>query len=191
MKQYPELRTEHLILREFTEGNAPDVQRLAGEWEVSRTLLGVSYPYKDGVAEKWIASHRPAYEAGERITWAVVLRRGETLVGSITLQLHPMHNNAELGYWIGRPYWGRGYATEAGQEVVRYGFEDLGLHRIGASHLGSNPASGTVMRKIGMTHEGTRPEHYKQWGSYEDRVDYGLLARDWRKLRRRWLARPS
>jgi ribosomal-protein-alanine N-acetyltransferase len=186
MKPYPELYTDRLILREFTKEMAPDVQRLVGEWEVIRTLLGVSYPYKDGMAEEWIATHRPAYEAGERVTWAVVQREEEALVGSITLHhLQPIHDSAELGYWLGRPYWGRGYATEAGREVVRYGFEDLGLHRIGASHLGSNLASGKVMRKIGMTHEGTRPEQYKIWGTYEDRVDYGLLARDWRKLHRR------
>ena len=186
MKPYPELYTDRLILREFTKEMAPDVQRLVGEWEVIRTLLGVSYPYKDGMAEEWIATHRPAYEAGERVTWAVVQREEEALVGSITLHhLQPIHDSAELGYWLGRPYWGRGYATEAGREVVRYGFEDLGLHRIGASHLGSNLASGKVMRKIGMTHEGTRPEQYKIWGTYEDRVDYGLLAHDWRKLHRR------
>jgi hypothetical protein len=112
-------------------------------------LLGFSYPYKDGMAEEWIATHRPAYEAGERVTWAVVLREEEALVGSITLHhLQPIHDSAELGYWLGRPYWGRGYATEAGREVVRYGFEDLGLHRIGASHLGSNLASGKVMNLL-------------------------------------------
>jgi ribosomal-protein-alanine N-acetyltransferase len=185
MKPYPELYTDRLILREFTEEMAPDVQRLLGEWEVIRTLLGISYPYKDGMAEEWIATHRPAYEAGEHITWAIVLRGEGTLIGSIRLRLHPIHDSADLGFWIGRPYWGHGYATEAGREVVRYGFEDLGLHRIGASHLGSNTASGKVMRKLGMTHEGTRPEQFKNWGAYEDRVDYGLLARDWRKLYRR------
>src|SRR5215210_6926705 len=108
----------------------------------------------------------------------------QRLVGSISLLLHPPHDNAELGYWIGKPYWGRGYATEAAEEVVRYGFEDLGLHRIHAKHLGSNPASGRVMRKVGMSLEGVRPEHYKKWETYEDRVDYGLMARDWRKNKR-------
>jgi RimJ/RimL family protein N-acetyltransferase len=67
---------------------------------------------------------------------------------------------------------------------VRHGFEDLGLHRIHSSNFGGNPASGKVMRKVGMTHEGTRPEHYKKWGAYEDRVDYGILARDWRNIKR-------
>ena len=185
MEPYPKLQTDRLILRECALEDAPNVQRLIGEWEVAYSLLIVPHPYEEGMAQDWIATHRPAYEAGERVTWAVTLRKEGSLVGSITLNLHPHHDNAELGYWIGKPYWGCGYATEAVEEVVRYGFEDLGLHRIHANHLGSNPASGKVMRKVGMSLEGVRPEHYKKWETYEDRVDYGLLARDWRKNKRR------
>jgi RimJ/RimL family protein N-acetyltransferase len=185
MEPYPDLQTARLVLREFALEDAPHVQRLVGEWEVANTLLIVPHPYEDRMAQEWIATHRPAYEAGERVTWAVTLREEGALVGSITLHLHPPHDNAELGYWIGKPYWGLGYATEAAKEVVRYGFEDLDLHRIHASHFGSNPASGKVMRKVGMSPEGVRPEHYKKWETYEDRVDYGLLARDWRNLKRR------
>ncbi len=181
MEPYPELRTLRLILREFDLEDAPSVQRLAGEWEVARKMVFVPHPYEDGMAEEWIASHRPAYEAGEHVTWAVTLREEGALVGSITLHLHPLHDNAALGYWIGKPYWGCGYATEAAQEAVRYGFEDLGLHRIHSDHFGSNPASGKVMRKVGMTYEGFRPEYYKKGEGYEDRVEYGLLARDWHK----------
>jgi len=185
MEPYPELQTDRLILREFAVEDAPNVQRLVGEWEVARALLSIPHPYEDAMAEEWIATLRPAYEAGERVTWAVTLREQGALVGSITLHLHPPHDNAELGYWIGKPYWGCGYATEAAQETVRYGFEDLGLHRIQATHFGSNPASGKVMKKVGMSHEGLRPEHYKKGETYEDRVDYGLLAHDWRKIKRR------
>ena len=184
MEPYPELQTDRLILREFVLEDVPEVQRLVGEWEVAYSLLIVPHPYEDGMAQEWIATHRPAYEAGKRVSWVVTLREEGSLVGSITLHLHPLHDNAELGYWIGKPYWGRGYATEAAEEVVRYGFEDLGLHRIHAKHFGSNPASGRVMRKVGMSLEGVRPEHLKKWETYEDRVDYGLLARDWRKIKR-------
>ena len=185
MKSLPTLHTDRLVLREYAAEDAPDVQRLVGEWKVARTLSVVPHPYEDGMAEEWIASLRPAYEAGKTLTWAVVLREEGELVGAITLHPNARDDNAELGYWIGRPYWGLGYATEAAREVVRYGFEGLGLHRIHAEHLGSNPASGRVMQKIGMGYEGTRPEHHKKWGAYEDRVDYGLLARDWRDLHRR------
>jgi ribosomal-protein-alanine N-acetyltransferase len=176
MRSHPTLQTERLVLREFELEDAPDVRRLAGEPEIARMTLLIPHPYEEGMAEAWISSQRPAYEAGEHVNFAVTLRGEGTLVGSITLGLNPRDDNGELGYWIGVPYWGRGYCTEAAREVVRYGFEDLGLHRIHASHFGSNPASGRVMQKIGMSYEGTRREHYKKWGEYEDRVDYGLLA---------------
>lgn len=179
MRPYPELRTARLLLRGFTAADAPSVQRFLNEWEVARAMLAVPYPYEDGMAEAWIASHRQAYETRESFTWAVVLRE-EDLVGSVALHLNARDENAELGYWIGRPYWGHGYATEAAEESVRFGFGELGLHRIHANHFGSNPASGKVMRNIGMTYEGTRPEHNKRREVFEDRIDYGLLARDWR-----------
>src|SRR5215207_8732257 len=73
MEPYPELRTARLSLREFSLEDAPNVQRLVGEWEVARPLLIVPHPYEDGMAQEWIATHRPAYEAGERVTWAVAL----------------------------------------------------------------------------------------------------------------------
>jgi [ribosomal protein S5]-alanine N-acetyltransferase len=85
------------------------------------------HPYEDGMAEEWIASLRPAYEAGKTLTWAVVLREEGELVGAITLHPNARDGNDELCYWIGRPYWGRGYATEVAREVARYGFEGLGF----------------------------------------------------------------
>jgi ribosomal-protein-alanine N-acetyltransferase len=169
------------VLRELALEDAGAVQRLAGAPEIARMTLLIPHPYKDGMAEEWISSLRPSYEAGEHVTFAVVLRGGGDLVGSIGMNLNARDNNGELGYWVGVPYWGCGYCTEAAREMVRFGFEVLGLHRIHANHFGSNPASGRVMQKIGMSHEGTRREHYKKWGEYEDRVEYGLLASEWRE----------
>lgn len=180
MRPYPTLQTERLVLREFTLQDAPDVQRLAGAFEIARMTTLIPHPYEDGMAEEWIATHRLAYEAGEHVIFAVVSREEGTLLFSIGLSLNARDNNGELGYWIGVPYWGKGYSTEAAQEMVRYGFEDLGLHRIHANHFGANPASGRVMQKVGMRYEGTRREHYEKWGEYEDCMEYGLLASEWR-----------
>lgn len=181
MKPHPTLQTERLILREFTMEDASDVQRLAGDREVARTMRHIPHPYEAGMVKEWISTLRPAFNAGERLTFAMVLREEETLIGCIILRLNASDENAGLGYWIGKPYWGQGYCTEAARELVRYGFEDLGLHRIHANHFSENSASGEVLRKVGMSYEGTRLEHYKRWGVYEDCVDYGLLARDWRE----------
>lgn len=180
MKPFPKLHTDRLTLREFVPEDAPEVQRLVGDREVARTLP-VPHPYEDGMAEEWIASHRPAFEAAQSVTLAADLREDDALIGCVSLLLNARDENAELGFWVGAPYWGRGYATEAAKEVLRHGFEDLGLHRVHASHLGNNPASGNVLQKAGMSYEGTRPEHFERWGEFHDDVLYGLLASDWRK----------
>jgi ribosomal-protein-alanine N-acetyltransferase len=180
VRSHPRLETRRLVLREFTREDAPEVRQLAGAREIARMTLLIPYPYEDGMAEEWIASLRPSYEAGEHVTFAVVLREGGELVGSIGMNLNARDNNGELGYWIGVPYWGCGYCTEGASEIVRYGFEVLGLHRIHSNHFGSNPASGRVMQKVGMVREGTRREHYRKWGEYENRVEYGLLVGEWR-----------
>ncbi|HEX7708287.1 MAG TPA: GNAT family protein, partial [Thermoanaerobaculia bacterium] len=86
---------------------------------------------------------------------------------------------AELGYWVGVPFWGRGYASEAAAEVIRFGFEDCGMHRIYGCHYARNPASGRILEKVGMTREGTFRQHILKWGEYLDVVYYGLLREEW------------
>jgi [ribosomal protein S5]-alanine N-acetyltransferase len=177
---YPTLETARLLLRAFAPEDATDVRRLAGEWEVARTMLSIPHPYGEGVAEEWISGHRSEFERNEAVHFAVVLRERGELCGACGLVINANDANAELGYWIGAPYWGRGYATEAAREVVRYGFEELRLHRVYAARFGTNPASGRVLAKIGMSYEGTLREHHRKGGDYEDRVAYGLLVGEWR-----------
>jgi ribosomal-protein-alanine N-acetyltransferase len=185
MESFPTLQAERLILRAFTLEDTPEVQRLAGVREVAEMVYPIPHPYEDGMAEEWIATHRSAFEADEAVTFAITLREGGTLCGAIELTINPQDVNAEIGYWLGVPYWGKGYATEAAKEVVRYGFEELDLHRIHSGHFARNLASGRVLRKLGMSYEGTRREHLRKLGRFEDYVQYGLLARDWRNFERR------
>jgi RimJ/RimL family protein N-acetyltransferase len=84
----------------------------------------------------------------------------------------------ELGYWIGVPYWGRGYATEAAGAVVRYGFDTLALTRIAARAFCRNPASSRVLRKIGMSHEGTQRKALPKSGELLDTELYAILRDD-------------
>ena len=79
---------------------------------------------------------------------------------------------------LGRPFWGRGYATEAARAVIEYGFSVLNLHRIYAMHFSRNPASGRVMEKCGMVHEGRFREHVRKWGVFED-VDLRGILREY------------
>ena len=188
MEPFPKLGTERLVLREFAPEDAPELRRIAQAREVARTMLRHPHPYEEGMAEEWIMGLRPMFEGGFGTTLAVVLREGGTLLGAVSLYTRAPDGSAVrgedgtglLGFWLGVPYWNRGYATEAVGEVVRYGFEERGLQRIRANRFGSNAASGRVLRKVGMSHVGTRPNYYEKWGNTEDREEYVLLARDWR-----------
>jgi ribosomal-protein-alanine N-acetyltransferase len=167
--------TERLLLRSFHRGDAPEVQRLAGAREIAAGTLTIPHPYPDGAAEAWIATHGKAADA---MHVAIERREGDVLVGAIGLRYERAHNRAELGYWIGVPYWGNGYATEGATAVLRGAFE-LGLNRVYGFHFTNNPASGRVLQKIGMKHEGTRRQHSLKWGEYLDSEAYGILRSDW------------
>lgn len=179
MKKRPTIETERLRLRPFQFSDADDVQRLAGDRAIADTTLNVPHPYEDGMAEEWIATHQPRFESGELFNLAVTLRTTGDLIGAIGLGIDQRFGRAELGYWIGKPYWNNGYCTEAGRAVLQYGFSVLGLHRIHASHLTRNPASGRVMQKLGMVHEGRARQHVRRWDAFEDLELYGILAEEW------------
>lgn len=177
----PTLQTQRLILRPFTVADAPDVQRLAGEYEIAAMTLLIPHPYEDGMAQEWIQTHAKEFEEGTAVNFALARRDSGELCGAIGLGIDKVNHNAELGYWIGKPYWGQGYCTEAAKAVLQYGFEVMGLHRIHSLHFSHNPASGRVMQKIGMSYEGFRPQHTRKWGKFMDVVMYGILKSDWQQ----------
>lgn len=179
MTQMPIIETERLVLRPFSLADAPAIQRLAGERDIASTTLTIPHPYPDGAAEQWIGKHQEAFSRGEALDLAVTRRLDGALVGAVGLRIEAEHAHAEMGYWIGKPYWGRGYCTEAAGAVVRYGFEALGLNRIYACHFRRNPASGRVMQKIGMAYEGCRRGHLRKWGQFEDLATYGILKEEY------------
>ena len=133
------IESERPLLRPFRSDDAPQVQRLAGAPEIAAAVLGIPHPYPDGVAEEWI--ERQAADPAMH-HFAITLRDSGSLIGAIGLDVEDPHDRAELGYWIGVPYWGNGYATEAAQMVVGYAFDTLQLHRVYAFHFANNPASG-------------------------------------------------
>ena len=179
MDRQPTLQTQRLVLRPFTLADAPDVQRLAGAREIAAMTLTIPHPYEEGMAQEWIETHRAAFRDGKGVNFAIVLRERSVLCGAIGLGIDAENSNAEMGYWIGKPYWGRGYCTEAAEAVLQYGFEVIGLHRIHAAHFPGNPASGRVMQRIGMGYEGCRRQHVQKWGKFEDLKLYGILKNEW------------
>ena len=181
MPRQPTLSTGRLVLRPFELSDAPEVRRLAGDPEVSGSALNIPEPFEEGMAEAWIATHADAFDRGELAAYAVTTKEGGRLVGAAGLTIHRHDDRAELGYWVARPEWGKGYATEAGREMLRYGFEVLGLNRIHADCLARNPASARVLRKLGLTFEGHWRQHARKRGVYEDLDLFGILRSEYRR----------
>jgi ribosomal-protein-alanine N-acetyltransferase len=187
----PTLGSERLVLRPFEAADGPMVRALAGREEVAATTLLIPHPYPQGAAEAWIGTHAAQYERGDGATFAITLREDGRLVGAIGLTISAGHNQAELGYWIGVEDWGRGYATEAGRRLLAFGFDDLELDRIHAHHFSDNPASGRVLRKIGMSFEGMLRKHIRKWGRRRDLPMYAVLRDEFETARRAGVADPT
>ena len=180
----PDLRTERLRLRAFRPDDAHDVRELAGAREIADNTLTVPHPYPAGAAEAWIASLEPAFARGEMAAFAVTDEDG-MLVGACGLKVETEDGIAEIGYWVGVPYWGRGYASEAARAVVDFGFRELGLRRIWARVFVRNPASVRVVEKAGLRHEGTLRRNLRKGDELLDHHVHGILREEWLEARQR------
>jgi [ribosomal protein S5]-alanine N-acetyltransferase len=172
------IETARLRLRAFRADDAASVQRQLSDREVACATASIPHPYPEGAATAWIVAAALRESAGEARVLAITRAADAVLVGAIELRLGRGGQRAELGFWIGRAHWGRGYATEAGRAVVRWAFQVLGLHRVHAAHFTRNPASGAVLRNLGMRHEGTLRAHVVRCDVPEDVELYGVLEDD-------------
>jgi len=174
----PTLEGERVVLRPFMLGDAPRVVELAGAREIADTTLAIPHPYPPEAATTWIGAQDDAWQRGVSADFAITDKTSGELVGAIGLGINGQQDNAEMGYWVGVPYWNRGYCTDAARMMISFAFTDLGLHRVFAHHLVRNPASGRVMQKVGMSFEGIQRDSVKKWDIFEDIATYGILAGD-------------
>jgi len=115
---------------------------------------------------------------------AVVLKEGKLLIGGCGIRVsNPDLGEGNMGYCLNKDFWGRGYATEAANALLSFGFETLNLHRIYATCDPENGASVRVLEKIGMTLEGRLRENIRIRGIWRDSRVYAILDHEWKKLR--------
>lgn len=170
-------KTRHLVLRPFTPEDITSLMALAGDKSIADTTISVPHPFTSQAAREWLEQGQRALAEGRTIRFAV--ERGE-LIGSAELRaIDREHNQAELSFWIGRPYWGNGYATEAAQAMLEIAFRELKLNRVHAHHMVRNPSSGRVLEKLGLVQEGLLRQCVCKWGQYEDVVLRAILRTDY------------
>src|SRR5258706_3198579 len=152
------IETVRLRLRALSLADAPSVERLAGDWEIARYTAHIPHPYPPGGAAPWIEETWAEAVAGKKLVAAIERRGDGIMVGCIELDLTQGGGLGSLGYWVGRPYWGSGIASEAGAAMMALGFERLGLSKIEAAAVPANRRSIRVQEKLGLGLVGEREE---------------------------------
>ena len=175
------LVTPRLLLRELDVDDAPAIAERAGDVRVAQYLIAVPTPYPVPLATRWILARIAWWAQGRGVTLAIARREApRQLIGSISLRRYARDTRAELGYWLGADAWGHGFATEAAEAVLDFGFGDLRLSRIYAQVIAGNAASCRVLEKLGMMNEGIRRAHLRKGKRLHDVVLFGMLRDEWR-----------
>jgi len=170
-----------VVLRTFVPADAPRVEALCGDPAVALPTAAIPHPYPPGAAAEWIATLGNAREAGAAWTYAITHVDGNALIGAVDLRAGA-DADGNLGYWIGRPYWGHGYATLAVSALVAMSFAGNDDETLTATHLARNPASGRVLEKCGFTL--ARRERKSHRGGADEDICVWSITRDrWSALR--------
>lgn len=172
------LKSERLILRPPVPDDAARIECYVSDRRVAEMTSLIPHPYPRGGAADWIEKTEQDWLDGVRASFVICRRENGDLVGSIGISADPVDGNV-IGYWIGVPHWGNGYATEALRRLIRYAFEDLALDHIDTYHFAHNPASGRVMQKAGMKFIRKTPLGASREGIVYDDVRYAITAKEW------------
>lgn len=173
-KNMGSLMTERLLLRPFTPGDVEAVVGLAGDARVARMTDRLPHPYTAADAAGWIAGHAQAFADGRAASWAVTRLEDGRLVGCVGIDVCGRDLVGALGYWVGVPYWRRGYAKEAAAAAVGWA-RGAGLFRLRASVLADNLASRRVLTGLGFVSEGVLRADALREGRRVDVHCFGLL----------------
>jgi ribosomal-protein-alanine N-acetyltransferase len=149
------ITTPRLSLRPFEETDARRIAYLAGDYDVARMCSRVPHPYTMSAAYEFIGMSARSRESGREFAFAVTAPI-DGLIGScgVSPVTGADGGTFEIGYWLGMPYWGLGYASEAARAVMAWARDQLGAETFVAGHFVDNPASGHVLRKLGFAPTG-------------------------------------
>ena len=168
IRDFPGLR-----LRPFAAADAVRLAKLAGVASVVRYTLGIPLPYSIEAAAEWIAGLELRFSDGIELIFALSLRGH--LVGSIGLIFEPEHQRAEIGYWLGEAYRGRGLTRAAVKAACEHVFTNRNVTRVYGLCFPENTASHSVLRGAGFRREGKLRSHVVKDGRAEDVIVFGRI----------------
>lgn len=176
-------KTERLILREFNREDFLSIHSYASDPEVSKYLPWGpnneedTQAFLNEIIRYQLDNPRYDYEI------AVVTKENNKLIGACSIHISsPRNREGWIGYCYNREYWRKGYASEAANEIIRFGFEDLNLHRIFATCDPNNIGSAKVLEKIGMKREGRLRQHKWRKREWRDSSLYSILEQEYKDV---------
>lgn len=178
-----QLETRHLLLREFRESDWPAVLAYQNDPRYLRYYHWTHRTAEDVRAFVQMLLEFQDERPRKNYQLAVVLKDGQEVIGNCGVRINdPDLREANIGYELASQHWGKGYATEAASEILRFGFVDLGMHRIWATTIAENLGSARVLEKLGMRLEAHERE--KEWikDRWRDRLTFAILDHEWQAL---------
>ncbi|MBI1900449.1 MAG: GNAT family N-acetyltransferase [Planctomycetia bacterium] len=169
--------TEETALTEMERSDAPAFLKYCNDRDIYRTTLRIPLPYTEKDAQSFLDFVAETTEKNGRPVNLAIRHAGGELIGCIGLGEHVVgtSHRAEMGYWIARPFWGRGIATAAVAAMCGYAFGELKLAKLTGHVFSFNPASSRVLEKNGFELEGRLRRHYLKDGEFIDALAYGRL----------------
>jgi ribosomal-protein-serine acetyltransferase len=177
------VRTPRLLLRPLEMGDVPALWPFVSDEDFPRHMTWEAHRTQEETAA-FIKFAEDGLAQGTNVAWAVV--EGEAVAGvvglhGITRTVRAWRvDRAELGYWIGPPFQNRGFCTEAARGAIRFGFEDLGLHKINVGCIAENTASRRVIEKLGFRFVGEQRDHAFRFGQWWNHLAYEMCVQEWR-----------
>jgi RimJ/RimL family protein N-acetyltransferase len=168
------IETARLLLRPYTRADLPFLPDLIGDWEVARWLSRSPFPYTPRDAVDWLRLSRRIRWLRQGLPYVIVRREDGAVLGGIGVSFE----DNELGYWLGRSHWGRGYATEAVCGISDRAFSGYGLDHLWAGVMPGNERSCRVLEKAGFEWKGNR--RYRLRHGEGDVMYYRRERGEWR-----------
>jgi [ribosomal protein S5]-alanine N-acetyltransferase len=156
------IQTPRLVLRPTEPADAETAFRIQSNWNVTRMLRLARFPPDAQDLADWFLGHAAEWARGEAYRFAI--QRDGRMIGVTDID-EISGRVGDLGYWLDEPHWGQDLAREAGEAMVRFGFEVAGLHRFRSGHVADNLASGRVLTALGFRHIGDGTVHSRPRGT--------------------------
>ena len=170
------LETERLLLRPYAQGDTAEITRLLNDTEMARFLMVVPHPFVEFDARTLVKAAWRRLTGGRGFDLLITIKDGGKPVGSVGVGLHDEGRRGELGFWVGRDYWGRGYASEAARRMIEFSTETLGVTRLTGTVATDNDGSLAVLAKLGFTETGRGEKQVPSTGEMREVIFFELQA---------------